>query len=464
MTKIYRKHNYIYIVPDGQTETIEALAKDVKITLEPDGNFHFYEKGLELFNQTPDVDIVDENENPYTDFEEWKNINTGFNTASGGSGASRLVEVSSLSDLPNPVGGVITLEDFYSYYILIDLDLDGDRIQLGENTCIFGVSSENSSITSTGLGVGVPLITGSYSFPLFSISIKDVDTAFDLDGTGNTMALDWTGVNIVNVNNIGVITTASNFIFDKGTFAESMNLEFDGTIGTIAINNSLLRSDGTVGNIVKLRDTLTLNTRFRIIYSSIIVTGSSVGLNVSNTASIGVERYILDVVNFSGGGTYLSGVTHTSNKSLFTRNNGIINSSELSVYSMQANATPTVVASTGLEYKVLGTTTSDSITSKFTNTNNRATYTGAIARFFTVTSTMSVTSGNNNQIGGYIAKNGTVIPSSEVYITTNGAGRAENLVIQTIVQLSQNDYIEIFIENSTAVTNITVSSLNVIIK
>ena len=46
---------------------------------------------------------------------------------------------------------------------------------------------------------------------------------------------------------------------------------------------------------------------------------------------------------------------------------------------------------------------------------------------------------------------------AEVYGTTSGTGRAENIVVQTLVKLSTNDYIEIFVENATATNNVTVT-------
>lgn len=56
-----------------------------------------------------------------------------------------------------------------------------------------------------------------------------------------------------------------------------------------------------------------------------------------------------------------------------------------------------------------------------------------------------------------------VIASSESQTTTSNVGRSENVKCQTIVQLSTNDYIEVFIQNSTNPTNITVSELNTIL-
>ena len=191
--------------------------------------------------------------------------------------------------------------------------------------------------------------------------------------------------------------------------------------------------------------------------------GSSIAIDFSASATVLNEGYILDTCNFSGGAPYLAGVTSTDNKALFVNNVGIDNSSDITQYYMSANATATVITTAGVGVKAAGVTTSGSLTSKFTNTANRATYDGALTRFFKVSTTLSVESGNNNQVGVYISKNGVLLGESEVYGTTSGTGRAENIVVQTLVSLTATDYIEIWVENATGTQNITVTDLNLII-
>ena len=53
---------------------------------------------------------------------------------------------------------------------------------------------------------------------------------------------------------------------------------------------------------------------------------------------------------------------------------------------------------------------------------------------------------------------------SKMFANTSGSGRAESINVQTIVELQENDYIEMWIENSTDTTDITVEYLNTICK
>ena len=377
------------------------------------------------------------------------------------------VEVNSKEDFGPSVGGVITLDSGTTYFLVSDIDLKGDRLETGGVVTLLGTSSETSSITSTGLASGVPLLTTRYTMPIRFITFKDVHTGIYIDdnsGANAPLAIDWFGVNFNNVTVVGEVGTVDNFIYDTGAFLNSQGLRFTGTVGTVAFSNSLFSGDGSAANILEITSTAVVTRRFRIIYSSIIAFTSTVGINASTSATIPVEGFILDTVNFSGGSTYVSGITFNDNKARWTECRGIENSAAISNYFMNGNTTATVVSATNVEYKAEGVTSSNSISQKFTNTSNRATYTGAISRDFKVTAVFSVTSGNGNQIGAYIAKNGVVEPSSEVYITTNASGKAEGGVCQVILKLEKNDYIEFFVENSSTTTNITVTELSVIVE
>ena len=90
--------------------------------------------------------------------------------------------ISEKADLPTAVGGIITLLPNVTYYFTDSVDLTGDRLVCSANTCILGASSENAFITSTGLGVGIPLLYSEYTLPVRHVTFHDVDTGFHLNG------------------------------------------------------------------------------------------------------------------------------------------------------------------------------------------------------------------------------------------------------------------------------------------
>lgn len=371
------------------------------------------------------------------------------------------VFVDSKADLPTAVAGVITLEDNYTYVFTSVVDLTGDRLVCGQNTTLLGGSSENCRIKSTGL-TGTALITSEWSLPIRGLTIE-ADIALDLDANGNAnQAIDWFGVNFTDCGAVGTIANYNNFIMTDAAFLNSGGLTFDGTISTVGFIQCLF--DPNAGStMITLPATANITRRFRIIYSSFVVLSGETGLNVSTSATIPNESYILDTVNFSGGGTYITGVPYTDNKARFSENRGIENSASIGYYTMNNNATATTISATNTPVKGAGTTVNSAFTQKFNHSNNRLTYTGSLTQTFKVSANMSIASTANNVIGLYIAKNGTPINESETYVTANSGGRFENGYIHTVLSLSTNDYIEIWVENNTAINNITLESLSVIV-
>lgn len=374
--------------------------------------------------------------------------------------SNSFVFVYSKSDLPTPIGGVITLANNVTYYITSTLDLTGDRLVGGINTTILGASSENCIIKSTGLNSSTALITSVYSLPIRNITITH-GTALNLDGDATTTALDWFGVNFTDCATIGTIRDYTNFIMNDSAFLNSGGLTFDGTIGTIGMTNCLFDCR-TSATAITLPSTLTVTRRFRIIYSSFVVLSGETGINASASATISDERYILDTVNFSGGGTYLSGLDAVSNKSLFANCIGITNTSTRGFIYMNNNTTATGTNNTALWFKAAGTTLASVNNSKFsTSTTNRLTYIGAFSQSFMITVNCNVrTSVSTQNINIGIAKNGTILSESEITILCAAGSTPSFGATQIVVELTTNDYVELFVQNSSSANNTTVSDMN----
>jgi hypothetical protein len=386
------------------------------------------------------------------------------NLVVGGSSLSNgeIIFVSTPSDLPTPVSNVITLADNITYFFTAEVDLLGDRLVCGENTTIIGGSSENCRIKSTGL-TGTALITSVYSLPIRNITIE-ADVALNLDGDGTTTALDWFGVNFTDCNTVGTIKDYSNFIMADSAFLNSGGLTFDGTIGTVGMSQCLFDVNGTNTAFI-LPSTLTITRRFRIIYSSFVVTSGQTGIDVNASATIPTESYILDTVNFAGGGTYLTNVDHTSNDALFSSCVGITNTAVNGQLYMQGNATATTVGATNTFYKVAGTTTASADNSKFSHSNNRLTCDATINRKYLIQATLDFTAGNGNicEFGFYDSQLAGIRTPSRTKSTANASGRAESITFFCVTNMDSGDYMEVHCANTSATTNITVENLNFVI-
>lgn len=134
-------------------------------------------------------------------------------------------------------------------------------------------------------------------------------------------------------------------------------------------------------------------------------------------------------------------------------------------YYMTGNATATTISVAGTFYKIAGTTLQGQAPDNFNLTDNRATFTQATTQKFKVTAVLSFNAGNNQTVQVRVAKNGATQARSTQEVTTSGSGNAENMVVKDVVELSSaTDYVEIFIANSGATTNITVVDLMVLIE
>lgn len=400
---------------------------------------------------------------PVSDEDGWADQAYVIASAVSGPTPSKLIFVNKLSDLPAAVSNVITLADDVAYMFTDHIDLLGSRLVCGDTTSILGTTSENASITSTGL-TSNPIITATTTFPLRNITITSpMGVLFDGTSDPTTAALDWTAVNFIDCTDYSIrLISPANFIYTDGIVVGGTGIIVEGTTGTVGVAESLfVVPNGETG--ITIGSSTTINTRFRMTNCSVVVQSGGAGLDVHAAAFPLPERFILNNVNFSGSGTYLGSADSTSNAALFNGCTGITNSASAASYYMHLNATATTITGVSVYAKVAGTTT-QSYAKKFTLSNNRATFTGGIAGTFRIVASIALTSGNNNDVDAAIAKNGTVLTETKMRATTSSGGRVESMVAAGIVDLTTNDYIEIWVDNDSSATNITVVDMVVVIE
>lgn len=376
--------------------------------------------------------------------------------------------VNQKSDFPTPVGGVITLADNQTYFITSEVDLTGDRLVAGQNTTILGASSENCRLKSTGL-TGTALLTSQWTIPIRHITFE-ADLALDLDATGNAnQAIDWYGVNFTDCGTVGLVKNYGNFVINSTAFLNSAGLTFDGTIGTIAISNTLL-SGSFDNDLITFASTLEVTRRFRQIFSSVIPVGSAAAAyRIQNGAIFPDEGFILIECNFTAaaGSTIIDGLgtVASSNKILAKGCVGIDNTSVNGQMFMQNNATATVIATSGTFVKVAGVTTASADNAKYLHANNRLTNDAVRTRKYLIQASLSFTSGNSNEceFGFFDSELGAIRTPSRTRSTANSSGRAENVSMMCVVNHMQGDYIEVWATNNSTPNNITVEDLNVTI-
>lgn len=132
-------------------------------------------------------------------------------------------------------------------------------------------------------------------------------------------------------------------------------------------------------------------------------------------------------------------------------------------YSMIGNAVATDIVTTGVGVKVAGSTTAGAKIERFSNGNNRLTYLAGRTRLFQFTGVGNeAVGGNSHQYAFSFYKNGVKVVESEKTITSDSSGRSSTFVIQAVIEMSEGDYVEVWVQDNTGSTDVTVSFLNVI--
>ena len=376
--------------------------------------------------------------------------------------------VSTKSDLPEPVNGVITLEDNYTYFFTTTVDLTGDRLVAGQNTTILGGSSENCRIKSTGISPSVALLSSNYTIPIRNIAFE-APWVLNLDATGvPNQAIDWFGVNFVNSAKVGIISSYNNFIMLDSAFLSSQDLTFDGTTGTIGFNQCLFSGDFAIGGnrpIIKVASTANITRRFRSTVNSFVVPPTFTGILIETT-TIPDESFILDTCNFSGPGTYIGGDASDvlGLKSLYTTNRGISNTFVTGQIYMRDNTTTTSIVTADTWVKVAGTTVDTGELAKFTASNNRLTCQASIEREYNIQCALSFRceSPDNVKFGFYDSKLGAVREPSEIKHTSSVGELHHVTVVDLVTQFASGNYIEVYCKNLDSTTDITVEYMNLL--
>ena len=127
---------------------------------------------------------------------------------------------------------------------------------------------------------------------------------------------------------------------------------------------------------------------------------------------------------------------------------------------MQNNATNTVIAAANTPVKVAGVTSNGDSSSDITLGSNIITYTGAETKTFSIEAAANLLrigfGGNDGTL--YIARNGAVVLKSAIQLTMNGQERPAP--IQCFLDLAQNDFVEVWVENNTNGNDVRVEHMN----
>jgi hypothetical protein len=139
------------------------------------------------------------------------------------------------------------------------------------------------------------------------------------------------------------------------------------------------------------------------------------------------------------------------------------------IYFASENLTATNVLTNNVAVKMVGTTTSGNFfrMDDDSGTNNRIKYTGVKPRIFTVTCSATMersSNGSKNVYSLIVYKNGAIVPSIIAEQTfENGVSKGTFNLVGSL-NLSTNDYIEIYVSTDNESIDPTVTRFNMVIQ
>jgi hypothetical protein len=158
-----------------------------------------------------------------------------------------------------------------------------------------------------------------------------------------------------------------------------------------------------------------------------------------------------------------AGATITSDVTFSGR--AILPMGEVSYFSMTGTAIAIAASSDGSSNMVMANpATTLNMDTGFDNggaNNGRLRYIGTATKMFHVACTISIAPAAANDVFVFgIAKNGTVVSASKILLQAINASQARSTAMHVMVELATNDYIELYIGNTTDADDCTVHSLN----
>lgn len=377
-------------------------------------------------------------------------------------GGSNTVIVNQESDFPSASGGVITLEDNTNYIISAAVST-ANRFVLGKNNAITANNEFSPTLTYTGTGT---MFTGTnVTFTMDRVNL-DAPTGdiFNLSKTDPT-------------KNVYVILT--NFAVNRClTFATVNDIDVFDVVNSKVFDctKGIVASGSTYWDIFSL-------TRFFIASTSASFIGVDLGTSTHQTlelidlivrapagaialkgaaASANLTTGNLATVTnceFSGGLTPLDTIANSDIRWDFKGNTGIADTISDALLGFDGNATETVITVTSTPVKVNAVWVLEDAKKFTTDTTGRATYKGERGAHLPVDISLGVLAagGGSKDVKIYIAKNGSVISNTGRTVQTSGSV-PRTISIPWQLTFAENDYIEIYIANTSDTTNIIVQN------
>ena len=382
--------------------------------------------------------------------------------ASGVVASTKTITVFEKADFGTVVSGVITLVADTNYLVVNDIEMGTDRLLLQNNTSILGSGVLTVAITYTGTGALFSWVNSTAAIYNLMITttngsvwsgsnVSEVIRIQDLlipscDSLGTFTSSTATSIRLTNV---AIVSAISNGITFSGTF--------NGFGQQAGFTNLLAGTMYALGTAVF--------SSFSLDTTTVVVSSGATGLSgATNSANIAADRIAnVRFGSISGAGTPATGVTINDKRWAFMGNSGFPDTFTNGLLSLQGNATETVIAASSSDG-------SNAVLAAGTwVVTEQSQMTGSTAGRITsnlehdqvlpimVTASIEPASGTSVQLAVYLAINGVVDTATRNTVDA-GSGKPTTASIPWTLNFSEDDYVELWVENNDNTTNILVSS------
>ena len=367
------------------------------------------------------------------------------------------VLINKLSDLPDPIAEVITLEDDTKYLLGDDINLGNNRIVLGDGTAIAGIESITVTLTYTGTGdmfTGVDnttkinnlrIVCALGRFINWNDSLGKVLRLTDLGISCDRFGL-FTGVlSSIRLTNVSPTTITSNGLLFAGTF---LVVQYESSLANV-----------TAGTLIDLGSATFAGLTISSVISA-VPSGATFlsGLVSSGNIVVGGGGSMVST-SISGAGARLNNISTEDARWQFLLNDDVADTRPDGLLSMQGNAVATVIGSAGVPVCIAGVFTVARTSQMTGAATGRLTYIGGKNIVVPIDGAFTVepVSGGSVDISIEVAIDGSVVPSSKRTANAS-AGNPAAISIPWQDELSTGQFTEFFVTNEDTTVNILVSS------
>ena len=408
-------------------------------------------EGTLVFN----IDAATENGFYYWDGASWQRLLTDVNSNQ----RDNYVLVKSVADLPAPSGGIITLAAGVVYEINGTITLT-DQIDIND-AYIEGRDATNDILMYTPATGS--LFTGDQggTIKILTLSAPSVGAkVFDLDDAAGTENIIVRDCNIGASDNIGNIKgykiaylSVINYAANKnGITYEDIDALLLENMAWFSTNENVFESFvGDFELIQKIGG-----------FSTTLLANSATAVDVSGISTI--LSGSMKSVDYAGDGIRITG---SFSKEWEVASSGITTETDDVAGGNIYLSTPTTTSISGSDdpTKISGTTATANLFRFTSAVDNQMVYAGTKTRTFQIFAAISMTSPANNKIYQFhIAKNGSIVPGTAQSRKIASGSDVGALSISGVVELSTGDYVEVWVENISDGSNITIESMNLTVR